>query len=78
MANEQGSRRVGKSPRWSIHIDHPLSECVRRYGAPMRLYAWTPWGFLTIGEKSQVYDRAAKRWTHRYSYITLNPRETPR
>ena len=60
-------------PRWSLHIDHPWSECAK-YGAPFRLNIWTPWGFWMIGEKSQVYDRKAKRYTDRWAYITYRPR----
>lgn len=63
-----------KAPRWSFHLDHPWSQCVKEYGAPLRLNMWTPWGFLMAGEKSQIYDRKTKRYTDRYAYITLKPR----
>lgn len=61
-------------PRWSIHFDHPWSEDVRDFGAPVRLHMWTPWGFLMVGAKSQVYDRKTKRYTDRWAYITYRPR----
>lgn len=68
-------RRDLVRPKWSVHIDHPWSECVKLDGAPMRIYMWTPWAFVTIaltpGSKSQVYDG---RWTDRWSWLTFHPR----
>lgn len=61
-------------PRWSFHLDHPWSRCVREDGVPKRLNMWTPWGFIMIGEKSQVYDHRTKTWTDRWSYYTRHPR----
>jgi hypothetical protein len=61
--------------RWGLHVDHPWSECHRLDGAPTNIYLRTPWTFIIIGEKSQVYDRKTKKYTDDYSYITFRPRE---
>lgn len=44
----------------------------------MRAYIRTPWGWLQIGEKSQVYDRKARRYTDRYAYIVYRPNDAGR
>jgi len=56
-----------------MHLDHPWSACVKD-GAPIRLYLRTRWGFVQIGEKSQVYDRKTKRYTDLYAFVTVRPR----
>lgn len=66
-------------PQWSFHIDGPWSEDVRDYGAPLRIYAWTPWAFVTIalwpGHGTQVYDWKTKKYTDKWSWITFRPRD---
>ena len=44
-------------------------------GSPLRLYITTPWGLWIIGEKSQVYDRKARKYTDRWAYVTYRPFE---
>lgn len=73
-----GARRASESDakpmkKWHLHIDHPWSHCVREYGAPMRLYLTTPWGFWEFGERSQVYDRKTGRYTTRWARLTYRP-----
>ena len=58
-----------------VHFDHPWSYCVREWGSPIRLYIASRWGYIQIGEKSQVF--ANGRYTDRWSYITRRPRELP-
>jgi len=67
-------RRLG----WGIHIDFPWTEDVRKYGAPLRAYVQTPWGWIFAGEKSQVYDRRTKRYTDRWANVTYHPPTPPR
>jgi hypothetical protein len=64
--------RIGK---FSFHLDHPWAEDVVKYGAPLRLYIGTPWIFIQLGEKSQVYEWKTKKYTDRWSYITVRPRQ---
>jgi hypothetical protein len=63
--------------RWSLHIDHPWSECVRDDGCPLRVYMRTPWAWITMalapGEGSQVYDWKTRTWTERWSWLTFTP-----
>lgn len=65
-------------PSWNIHIDGPWSEDVRKYGAPLRAYIWTPWTFIIIalwpGHGSQIYDWKTKNWTDKWSWIAFDPR----
>lgn len=74
-----GSDHSGWHPRqWGFHIDFPWTRDVRVHGMPMRAYIRTPWGWLQIGEKSQVYDRKARRYTDRYAYIVYRPNDAGR
>jgi len=59
--------------KWGIHFDHPWSEEVKEYGAPLRIYIRTPFGFWQIGEKSQVYDMRTRKYTDRWTYIARRP-----
>lgn len=63
--------------KWSLHIDHPLAACVRKDGAPLRVYIRTPNWFWIIalwpGHQSQVYDRKTKTWTNRFAWVTRHP-----
>lgn len=64
--------------KWNLHLDHPWAECVREDGAPKRLYITTPWGFLQIGEKSQVYNPWTRCYTDDWFWITVRPLEAAR
>lgn len=61
--------------KWGIHFDHPWSEEVEDFGAPVRMYIRTPWNHWTIGAKSQVFDRKTNTWTERFAYITSMPND---
>jgi len=65
-----------KAKKWNVHFDHWWSEDVKEFGAPIRLHIRTPWVFIMIGEKSQIYDWKTRTWTKnpvRWSYITMTP-----
>lgn len=66
-----------KIKSWGIHVDTPWSYDVREFGAPLRAYIRTPRIFITIalwpGHGSQVYDWKRKRWTDKWSWITIHP-----
>lgn len=62
---------------FSIHVDHPWSKCVQEDGAPKRIYIHLFRIFITIalapGEGGQVYDWRHKKWTQKWSWITITP-----
>jgi hypothetical protein len=63
--------------KWHIHVDHPWSEEVKEYGAPLRAYIRTPWRFIIIslwpGNGSQVYDWKTRKYTDKFSWLVFRP-----